>query len=306
MLKAQSASITNDRVEPGPARRNGDLPPSFRYKLGEQRRLAFAVEHDHGVLEPVYDLDAKIDGREFAQRLGVQVAELLAGPTPLSELRFDSLPERFVVKPVHSHSSRGVFALVRTDDGRFVSLMDRGEVLDEAEVKRRYEDQRLEGAVSDDVLIEQLLADDGPDGPRMPVDWRVFCFFGEVGLVQGRFARGYRTLRRHGSRFFDDEWNDLGITRLDVRTDPTIEVPQHADELVRVAQRISGAIPRAMLRVDLYSIEAGVFFGEVTPTPGGDWLLVPDADVRLGAYWERAEARLLADAIRSGLCNPTA
>lgn len=303
-LKEQAALITDGQVEPSPARRSGDQPPSFRYKLGEQRRLALAIERDHGVLEPVFAIDAKLDGREFARRLGINVAALLAGPTPMSELRFDSLPERFVVKPLDSHSGRGVSALVRTDDGRYMALMDSREIVDEDELKRRYEVLRRDGAVSDKVLIEQLLCDDGPDGPQMPVDWRMFCFAGEVGLVQGRFSGGRRSLRFHGCRFFDDAWNDLGITRLDVRTDPTIEVPRHADELVRVARRISTAIPRAMLRIDLYSVEEGVFFGEVTPTPGGDWLLTPQADKRLGAYWERGEARLLADVIRSGTRSP--
>lgn len=297
-----SASFTDGAVPESASRRAGDRPPSFRYKLGEQRRIAAVLDAEHDIAEPVMSADAKLDGRSFAESLGVSVPQLLCEPTKLGEVPFDSLPDEFVLKPILGHSSRGVFLLRRVGERKFESLLDQSEIWTVDDIERRYQEWRA-GSLTDIVIVEQLLATQVGEKLVAPVDWRFFCFYGKVGLVMGRDGHGYRAGSRVRFRFFDDEWNDQGVVRLDVRHDSGIELPDHHGEMMRTAERLSAAIPRAMVRIDLFSAPSGVYFGEVTPAPGGDFSLTDDQDRRLGELWEHAEARLAAEAIRSGLLD---
>lgn len=280
---------------------DGDTLPSFRYKLGEQRRRSAALRSEFGPLEPVWAINSKIDGRVWAERCGVPVPVLLAEPTQIGELRFDGLPDHFVVKPVSGHSSRGVFLLHRCGPDSYRSLLDRNEEYSSAEVVARYAQWVDRGAIGDVVIVEQLLFDGPSEAPRPPIDFRFFCFYGEVGFVMARDGHGIRAGRSVRFRFFDDAWEDLGVVRTDVVNDSSIGVPRQAAAMVDVARRLSAAIPRPMVRIDLFDADDAVYFGEVTPLPGGSFTMAPGPDARFGAQWERAEWRLEQDAIAAGI-----
>lgn len=303
ILRRQVIRLTEWRTDDpsAEASRRGDLPPSFRFKLGEQRRRAHQLLQDFDLLEPVQQADAKLDGREFAERLGVRVPDLLAGPAPITELDFAALPDHFVLKPTGGHSSRGVFLLHRVGLDAYVSLLDQREVFTSDELLARYGQWLERGTIPDRVIVEQLVHGGPPDHPVSPIDWRLFCFYGEVGFVMARDGHGYRAGSRVRFRFFDDEWNDLGVVRLDVRHDSEIEVPMQAAGMIETARRLSAAIPRGMVRIDLYDAPDAIYFGEVTPFPGGNFAMSDEHDRRFGAQWERAEARLERDAIVAGV-----
>lgn len=302
-IREQLVALTNERTTDADdtATRNGDLPPSFRYKLGEQRRRAQILREEHGLLEPVQEADAKLAGREFAARAGVRVPALIAGPVPIADLDLDALPDHFVLKPVGGHSSRGVFLMHRVAADRYESLLDQNEAFGRADLLHRYDQWLSKGSIPETVIVEQFVYDGPAERPVAPIDWRFFCFYGEVGFVMARNGNGYRAGSRVRFRFFDDRWDDLGVVRLDVRHDSEIAAPRQADAMMAAAQRLSASIPRPMVRIDLYDSDDGVYFGEVTPFPGGNFTMSEQYDRRFGEQWERAEARLERDAIVAGV-----
>ncbi|MDD9206423.1 ATP-grasp fold amidoligase family protein, partial [Georgenia sp. 10Sc9-8] len=89
--------------------------------------------------------------------------------------------------------------------------------------------------------------------------------------------------------------------RPDVRTDAELPAPQFIEEAVEAGRVMSGAVREPFVRLDFYEDHKGIVFGEVTPAPGGNQIMRPDVDARLGAMWEAAEARLRTDAIARGL-----
>ena len=66
----------------------------------------------------------------------------------------------------------------------------------------------------------------------------------------------------------------------------------------------SSAVPRGLLRVDLFEDEDGPVLGEVTPEPGGLVIVRSDVDRMLGQQWEDAEARLRVRFARAGQLSP--
>jgi hypothetical protein len=138
------------------------------------------------------------------------------------------------------------------------------------------------------------------------VDWKVLTFYGRVGLVAGKAtgvdAKGRPTA---GFRFFDEDLRDAGRAFKDHRMDPTIAPPRSGEQLLALARRISAAVPRPFLRVDLYDGPDGPVFGEVTPQPGWDFAVRRDVDRWMGGLWEDAEARLALRVRATGAVDPS-
>jgi hypothetical protein len=309
-LRQGSDRTTTDEADPVSSSAGAEPPtpapvevrtaPSFAAKLEEAKRSAARLRTEHGLREPVFEVNAKPEGRAFAESLGIRVPGLLAGPVLLDELALGELPDRFVLKPIEGASSRGVFLLHRIGLDRYVSLLDDREELDEAAVRARIAPLVEAGRIAAEMIVEELVHDGPPEAPRPPADWRFFCFYGEVGFVMARSVGFKRRAADMGFRFFGPDWSCLGPLRSDVRHDPDLEPPRHAEELLAVAARLSAAIPRPMVRIDLFDGADGSVFNEITPLPGGQLTFSGGYDERFGALWEAAETRLTAELIRSG------
>ena len=137
-------------------------------------------------------------------------------------------------------------------------------------------------------IFGQQLIGEGRDD-ALPTEIRVFCFYGEVGVVNVRRAHEPRRQRRHEdspipprreSRAPPSAWHD-----------DDIELPDVFHTAVDVGRRLSMHVPRAFVRVDLLDDDGDVVFGELTPRPGGPHYFGPEDDRRLGELWERAQAR---------------
>jgi hypothetical protein len=269
--------------------------PSFVGKLAETERQRVRGR-EVGLRETVWSYNDKLSGRAFAQRLGIAVPELLWTDEDVRAVPWETLPERFVVKPVDGTSSRGVFPLVR-EDGRLRCLFAEEDAATPEAVERAYRQVVEEGRVSAAVLVEQLLGD--PHRPAvLPTDWKLYCFGGRVEVVLQRQPRASRSTREAGIRFWDRAWHDLGPIRYADQVDEGMPGPLHPQRLVEVAERIAAALPRPFVRIDLYDVAEGVRFGEITPGPGGDQWFGPEWDRRLGERWEAAEFDLW---IRQGM-----
>lgn len=275
--------------------------PSFARKHAERQRVRRAAS-SVGCTEPVWSINAKQDAYRWVDEMGVRRPALLADVDSVDELDWEALPTRFVLKPNTGAGGHGVLLLERHASGyRDVlrsSLRSRGDVADELRVLAQ------RGAVSRRLLVEEMVEDPQRPG-QAPVDWKVYTFFGSVGMVLARSPGIDRQGRQHPQwRVFDASWRDLGDVYAGHPPTATIPVPVHARELVELAARLSAAVPRPFLRVDLYDDVAGPVFGEITPEPGGRQRLRRDVDRALGELWENAEARLMLRAAAAGVLDP--
>jgi hypothetical protein len=275
--------------------------PSYSYKSEEVRRLD-ALNRGFGLEHPVWAINDKDGARTWAEGLGLRQPRLLATFASPADVPWAQLPDRLVLKPVQGSGSRGVHLLQRDGEAWFELRTQRR--LTSGQVQELLLEKVRQGKISAALVAEELV--DDPRRPGLPpVDWKVVTFFGRIGLVQAKAVRlDARGRPVSGWRYFDEQWNDLGRAKAWREADPTIEPPVHAEQVLATARRISAAVPRAMLRVDLYDDVDGVVFGEVTPEPGGLQKFRRDLDSHLGALWEEAEARLQVRAAAAQVLTP--
>ena len=275
--------------------------PSFVTK-NEQMRRVRRIGWQLGVEEPVWSVNDKRDTYAWVDRMGIRRPAELARAVKVAALGWTDLPDRIVLKPERGAGGHGIRLLERRD-GTWFDLI--GEVsVDVDELDRAHASLVDGGRVSAEVFAEEMVRDPQRPGGA-PVDWKVYAFFGTVGMIAGR-ARSVASDNGPRSRFrvFDASWRDFGPDVTRYRYDPGIAPPRHAEEVLDVARRVSAAIPRAFVRVDLYDDEHGVVFGELTPEPGGPQRFRRDVDRRLGELWEEAEGRVQAYLASTGLLRP--
>lgn len=274
--------------------------PSFAYKHAEMRRVG-SLLRDFRVPDPVWTINDKDAAHEWADGLGIPRPALIGRYPHIGLVRWAELPDEVALKPVKGSSGHGIFLLRRQGQGW--REVKGGHALTAEAVERRYRSLVDRGSVSPSVVAEELVVD--PARPGLPpVDWKFYTFFGRVGLVLAKAPQLGGRERATGWRAYDGDWTDLGAAYRGHRLDRSIRVPEHADELLDLARRISSAVPRAFLRVDLYDGRSGPVFGEITPQPGGHQYFRPRVDRMLGECWEEAEARLLVRAALAGVTVP--
>ena len=95
-------------------------------------------------------------------------------------------------------------------------------------------------------------------------DYKLFCFNGKVKYIQVDFNR----FKKHTKNIYDTNW-DLQNVEINYPNDPNhiIQKPELLSEMIQMAELLSKDIP--FIRVDFYSIEKQLFFGELTFYPGG-------------------------------------
>lgn len=271
-------------------RRVQPYTPSFIRHIEEDIRVLKLVAANAGV-DPfdLWPFMRKGQGvRHVVESLHLTAPKVIYGPVPSKDLPWDVLPSSFVVKPATGSSSRGVFVMRRTTDGRFHDVM-KSQFWTADELIRHY--QQLPSnwyhVLDDQVLIEEVVECRG----RPSYDWKVYVFRGEIALIEQIDRLGGKTRFRH----YLPDWTPAlhaWLGRYD-REDP-LDGPVRPGELLETAATISMALPLPFVRVDLYESESQVFVGELTPFPGGSVEHSPAWDRRLGEAWERGEAALRA------------
>jgi hypothetical protein len=260
--------------------------PSFVARTETLRRVRHRSRELHGHADPIWAFNSKLAGAELARKLGIPTPDLLVPATPLADL--DPPAPRCLVKPVDGAAARGIAPLVRQPDGRWLDLfeLDKGPRTWE-EIRTDLEAVVASGKVSRDFVVEELLV--GTTETALPFDWKLLCVGGEVVLSYGRNTRNHRAPSGSRYRYFSPDWQDLGPVRTPDRIDPTL-VPNHPEQLVRVAETVARALPAMFVRVDLFETPDRVVFGEITPQPGNPLYFGPELDRQIGEVWDRVEA----------------
>jgi hypothetical protein len=232
---------------------------------------------------------AEVLGQERADQV---LIPLLAQVTDPSDIPFDRLHGNYILKANHGS---GMNRLVRDDQAPDIpGIMSQcREWLSQS--YGTYKHEWAYEAMRRRVVIEALI----DDGRGLPVRELKFQMFGgKCALIQvlndASWYDGYKYL---GSglptlTYFTPEWQPLDISWyyywLDVNfpSDKSQKPPSNLDEMLRLAEQLSE--PFDYIRVDLYEVDGGVRFGELTPYHlSGQAKITPrEFDFELGERWE--------------------
>lgn len=180
-----------------------------------------------------------------------------------SEITLDSLPEPpFIVKTNHDSSGGVVVRHKRDVDAEHI----------QREMWRRYKNCQYKKmrewhykGIEKKVVVERLLLSDG----RLPVDYKFNCFNGRVEFIYCSIDREGLNYRKIYSRAWEPmamTWTRNGDENKKF-SGPDIAAPPTLNEMIRVAEDLSQSMP--YVRIDLYSVEDSVYFGEITLHHGG-------------------------------------
>jgi hypothetical protein len=187
-----------------------------------------------------------------------------------NEIPFDTLPSEYVIKSNHAS---GQVIVVRGN-------IDRADVIKRASAwlktnyywgGREYQYFHIQPRI---IVEEYLRSSDGIG----PLDFRFWCFNGCPEVIQ---------VDNHAhdiNPFFDTQWNLLDLHYRELAPRPAMPKPTNFDSMLLIASQLSAGFD--FVRVDLYSIDSHIYFGELTFTPAGSLKLQPKTwDLKLGEKW---------------------
>lgn len=270
---------------------------SFRNKIREEIYKRRIMLKDNSY-DAVFSLDVKSIAYEFAKKFDVLLPRVYYRNSRLEDVSLSSIETSFVLKPEQSHSSLGVSLVhfLESDDGYFLELLS-NKRMTLNEIKDKSYEVMYEKKLANKWMVEELVyPDDG--GVYAVDDWKFYCFYGKVGLILQKRKCLDGTIEY---KLYDENLEEakntgkyIGSVNSDLPLSPGIMKMQD------IAKRISLEIPKPFIRVDLYSSLKGVYFGELTPYPGGFSMFWKGWDERLGKMWLDSQERLDRD-FRSGV-----
>ena len=219
---------------------------------------------------PLYTICSdKIKVRRFVKELAGEdiLVPLLYEAAKPSEADLLQLQPPFIIKANHG-SNRNIMVLQGQD-------LDIPQVLRECRswLKENYywygkEWQYLH--IKPRILVERLLLD---KNGGIPHDYKFHCFNGEVEFIQldtGRHTEHKRTILSPNWEILPFQYCAKSPNGPVYEIDANATKPDNLSSLIHCAQLLSKQFP--YVRVDLYSVENKVFFGELTFTPGSGFL----------------------------------
>lgn len=203
-----------------------------------------------------------VDKYEVKKYVSKKIGESFVIPTygvwdKFDEINFSKLPDQFVLKCTH-------------DSGGLVICKDKNK-LDLERARRKIEKSLSRNYfilgreypyknVKPRIIAEKYMADES--GWQLK-DYKVFCFNGEPKFVEVDYDRYVG----HKLNVYDLNWNfvDFYMTSPNDKS-VKIEKPNKLEKMIELAKELAkGSI---FVRVDFYSINEQLFFGELTFHPG--------------------------------------
>ncbi len=217
-----------------------------------------------------YRVREYIKGKGLAQIL----VQLYGAYDNVEDIDFSLLPEKFILK---TSNGSGTNIICRDKNN-----LDENRVKEQvhAFLKQSGASAGREWAYSyskPKIIVEQLLEDPSSDLGEIN-DYKFLCFNGEpeyVVLDVDRFSG-------HKRNIYDIDWNDLHVESDCPCSKKEYSKPENLDEMLKISKILCKDFPA--VRVDLYSINGKVYFGEMTFFPWSGYVqFTPDKfDFMLG------------------------
>lgn len=204
-----------------------------------------------------------------ANRIGEEyVIKTLGVWENVSDIKWDALPKRFVLKATHYGDNLGVVICKDKEDFDKEKACNS---LTEAMKKDYYQNGR-EWPYKD--VPRKIIAEEYKEDEYGELrDYKFFCFDGEVKAM---FVATDRSKGHVCFDYFDKDFNHLDFIQSHPQSSRPITKPNGYDEMIRIAEQLSNGFPH--MRVDLYNCSGKIYFGEITLFHyGGCVLFHPDS-----------------------------
>jgi len=169
----------------------------------------------------------------------------------IEDINIDQLPASFVLKVNHG-SGLNIFCLNKKDFdwGKTRKLL-------KLYIKSNYYYLGREWAYKNivpKVLCEKYLEEDG----KTPVDYKFFCFNGEVKY----FTVDNDRFGDHRENFYNLNWEPYNLKSTYPKSSEEIKKPDCFAEMVKIVKKLSQGL--IFVRIDLCFIRNTIYFGEMT------------------------------------------
>jgi len=199
--------------------------------------------------------------RSYVEQVGLgnMLPDLLGVYEKSSEIDFDSLPEKFVLKCTH-----GCGYNIICKNKSELNIDDTRRRLD-IWIKKDYSIFAGEvhyALIKPRIICERFLEEIDSE---LPIDYKVYCFNGKPRftlVIQGRGKRGT-------GNFFDfytlDWETKLPYFKSEHKPGKHLQKPEGYEIMLEAAKTLSKPFP--FVRIDFYNIKGEIFLGEMTFTP---------------------------------------
>ena len=178
----------------------------------------------------------------------------------VEDIEWDKLPNSFVCKT--QHGGGGLDVVIVTDKKQTTK--------EEVVKKLHYSREKLlntsggrewaYGGLDTGIVVEELLVN--RENPNAGInDYKFFCYDGHAKYIIVDVDR----FIGHKRNFYDCDWNNLHVISDCPAADREIPKPKNLKEMMDIAEILSADFP--YVRVDLYSVDNKVYFGELTFYP---------------------------------------
>lgn len=195
--------------------------------------------------------------------LGHILTELYAVFDNPEDIKLESLPDKFVLKLSNGSGTN----LICTDK----SLLVEAKVVQEfkefifkvkANLGREWPYMKSKPVI----IAEQLLEDDTHINNAVN-DYKIFCYDGKPEYI---ICISDRYSDRCNHLVYDTQWNKIPVVSEGARIEEDAPKPENLQQMLEVATKLSEEFPFA--RIDLYSLENRIYFGEITFYPWSGYM----------------------------------
>ena len=221
----------------------------------------------------------KYEVREYVRKkIGDEYLVPLIGVyETFDDIKFDKLPEQFVIKC--THDSGGY--VICDDKSKLDILRTRKKINELLKINYYYSGREWPYKnVKPRIIIEKYLSDDSDKELK---DYRFFCFNGEPKFITVDFSITDKSKTRRN--LYDLQWNlmDEEIT-YPRETSKAVARPEKLETLIQLSEKLAAGLPH--VRIDFYSISGKIYFGEITfyHQTGMGIILPEEFNVKMGGW----------------------
>lgn len=232
------------------------LPDVKSPKTFNEKLLWYMINYRKPIMNKLAD---KYRAREYIVSLGLEyiLNDLIAVYDTTQEINFDKLPNQFVFKVNHG-SGMNIICKEKSELDRLqtTKLLDKW-------LRFKYHRRYREWCYKD--IQPKIICEKYLENKELEelLDYKFYCFSGKPEIVwvcQGRY-------KNEGVRYntYDMDWNYIKLFKGKPGCSVELTKPSNFDEMVDIAKKLCKGFP--FIRIDLYSVENKIFFGEFTFYP---------------------------------------
>ncbi len=209
----------------------------------------------------------KLKVRDFIKEKGLSniLNELYGVYNKAEDIKFDDLPQKFVIKTTLGGGGLNVFIC---NDKKKLDYQTTIQILNtwlKNNPKKSYGREWAYEGGTNKLIIEKLIDNDGKE----LIDYKFFCFNGKISYVYVITERDMGKSAKLG--IYDASFKKIDAYRQDEkRQDYQVKKPKNYDKMCDYAQKISKDFPHA--RVDFYNVNGNIIFGEITFYDGSGYM----------------------------------